>query len=333
MDITYEVFLNITIWLQALGDWLFPIMKGITFLGNEEFYLLIMPILYWCVSQPLGYNVGLILLFSSGINFLLKLTFHSPRPFWVSPEIRYEGSVSSYGFPSGHAQNAANIWGYIAFMSKRLWLKWVSISLIILIGISRLFLGVHFLHDVVGGWMIGAFLLLLFLTLQKSLSSWFATLSFRKQLLMTFAVSLLLIVLALLLSSPLMTYQIPVEWVQNAGKSFHPLNLEGIFTIGGVYFGLLSGKLLLEEEGGFSARGSLGKRSLRYPIGLAGVLLLHTGLGAVFPEETSSLTFTLRYFRYLLVGLWISYGAPRVFIAARLASHKGSLNESSSGTG
>ncbi len=322
MTPTYDLLVSISLWFQSLGAWLFPIMKGITVLGNEEFYLLILPALYWCISQPIGLQIGIMVLVSSGINFHLKLAFHSPRPYWVSQDVKNIVSNTSFGFPSGHAQNAASIWGLMAVKMRRGWIKSLFALLIILIGISRLVLGVHFIHDVIGGWIIGGVILGLFILLNKPLSTMFMNMSFRIRTAATFLISLGMILIALLFASPLMNYNIPEVWINNVGGSFHPLNLEGIFTISGVFFGLLSGVYLLQEEGGYSAAGTLWKRILRYPVGLIGVLVLYLGLDFLFPQEASSLSMTLRYFRYLLIGIWISYGAPRVFFETGLATQK-----------
>jgi len=79
MEYLTQFFLPVSIWFQQVMDWLIPIMKGITFLGNIEFYLLFMPLLYWCLDITLGIRIGFILLVSGGINALLKQGFHTPR--------------------------------------------------------------------------------------------------------------------------------------------------------------------------------------------------------------------------------------------------------------
>ncbi|MFO8037366.1 MAG: phosphatase PAP2 family protein [Anaerolineales bacterium] len=319
MDILLQVSLSISIWFQNLGDWLFPLMKGVTFLGNEEFYLLVMPALYWCVDKILGIQIGVLLLLSGGTNFLLKLLFHSPRPFWVSSKVKNIVSAENFGFPSGHAQNAASLWGYIALRTKRGWLKAGVILVIFLIGVSRIILGVHFVHDVLVGWMVGIVLLILFLLLERPVSTWYAKQPFRKQILTGFLSSLVLIILALLFFSLLMDYQIPSAWIQNTQGELDPFNLEGIITISGVLFGLLAGLSIIDTYGGFQTKGTLVQRAARFIIGASGVLLIWGGLDFLFPEEGFSLALTLRYFRYLLVGLWISLGAPWFFIRLNLA--------------
>jgi membrane-associated phospholipid phosphatase len=146
-------------WLQGLGAWLTPFMQAFTFLGDEQFYLLILPILLWWVDIGLGIRIGLALLLSAGLNGGLKLVFGMPRPYWVSTKIQALNSGTTYGIPSGHAQNAVVLWGRLAVLVKSGWMRWVLWALIALIGISRSYLGVHFPTDVLIGWGIGLLLL------------------------------------------------------------------------------------------------------------------------------------------------------------------------------
>lgn len=99
---------------QSLGDWLVVPMKLLSFLGVEEFYLIALSFLYWCVDAGLGLRVGVMMLFSSGLNTILKIPFHAPRPYWVSTAVKPLWAESSFGIPSGHAQQAVAVWGFTA---------------------------------------------------------------------------------------------------------------------------------------------------------------------------------------------------------------------------
>ncbi|MBS3749910.1 MAG: phosphatase PAP2 family protein [Anaerolineales bacterium] len=322
MDNLLTLSLSISIWFQQLGDWLYPLMKGITFLGNEEFYLFIMPILYWCVDQALGIKIGMLLLMSGGTNFLLKLLFHSPRPYWYSSQVKNIISASSFGFPSGHAQNASSLWGYIAMRTKKRWFRYLLILIILLIGISRIILGVHFAHDVIVGWVTGLIILILFTRWEPSIRSWFLKQSSRRQIFVSFLSSLSWIVFGLILASPFLQGRIPLTWIQNTQGELDPLSLDGIFTISGVWCGLLSGRILLTSQGGFNTEGPLGQLMIRFLIGIFGVVLIWWGLDLSSPESNLSFVLTLRYIRYLCVGLWISFGAPWLFTRLGLAAKK-----------
>ena len=87
---------------QVRGPALDSIFRAITFSGAEEFYLLLLPVLFWCVDFGLGARVGLFLLLSSYLNVYLKDLFHQPRPFDLDPSLQLT-PAEGYGLPSGHA--------------------------------------------------------------------------------------------------------------------------------------------------------------------------------------------------------------------------------------
>ena len=79
------------------------------------------------------------------------------------------------------------------------------------------------------------------------------------------------------------------------------------------------GEFYYAINGWFDARGSLKKRALRFLLGVLGVFMIWYGLGAIFPRGETILAFMLRYFRYALVGSWVSGVAPWLFIKIKLA--------------
>ncbi len=295
-------------------------------LGNGYFYLLILPLLYWCVDARLGLRVGLILLFSAGVNELFKFAFAGPRPYWVSAQVKPLSAETSFGVPSGHAQNAVSVWGMMAGYFKKSW-AWIAASaLMLLIGFSRIYLGVHFPHDVLAGWLIGAVILTLFLRLWDSISARIQKMSLLQQILSAFAVSMTIVWIGGLLFSGLRGYVLSPEWMTNAlraGPAPAPVSMDGILTSAGTLFGLLTGVAWIKQMGGYQAQGPVGKRALRYIIGLIGVAILYAGLGAVFPRSEELVSYALRFFRYTLVGFWVSGGAPWVFIHFNFADKPG----------
>lgn len=68
-----------------------------------------------------------------------------------------------YGLPSGHAQHTLVEWGVIAAWVHRRWFSVLAVALVASIGFSRIWLGVHFPTDVLGGWLLGAVLLWIYL--------------------------------------------------------------------------------------------------------------------------------------------------------------------------
>jgi hypothetical protein len=88
----------------------------------------------------------------------------------------------------------------------------------------------------------------------------------------------------------------------------------------GLFFGFSIGFVMEMSRVRFMVDGSLGKRALRYLVGIAGALILWKGLGAIFPDEPLVVVVPLNLLRYGLVALWVSYYAPWVFVRLKLAN-------------
>lgn len=312
--------------IQALGGWLEAPMQFFTFLGSQDFFFLVLPFIYWSVDAGLGMRVAFALIANVSLNFYFKLWFAGPRPYWVSAEVQGLTAETSFGVPSGHAENAVAVWGTIAaWIGKRI--AWaLSIAVIFLVGFSRLYLGVHFVHDVLAGWALGAAVLWLILRFWDSVTAWLKTKPVTTQMTLAFAVSLLMIALGYVSAAHLDGYAFPEEFRVNALRVSDelpaPASLETIVTSAGTFFGLFAGLAWLLSRGGYQADGPGAKRALRFFVGLIGVFILWRGLGAVLPDGESLVPLMLRYLRYTLVGFWISAGAPELFFRFKLADPK-----------
>jgi membrane-associated phospholipid phosphatase len=318
MEYLTEFFLPVALWFQRTPTWVTTGMKGVTFLGNVEFYLLVMPLLYWCIDIALGIRIGIILLLSGGINSILKMAFHSPRPFWVSPQVIGLTEEVSFGFPSGHAQNAASVWGLLAASRKNNWITAAALITIFLIGLSRLVLGAHFLHDVLAGWLIGGLILFLFLRFENKLVSWFNHSPVWKQVAPLGITALVLIMLAVPFSPPFNPPVLPAAWLLEVAPQENPYSYNELLNVAGSLLGLGFGVILLSRRSFFKREGSLWQLILRYLVGITGVLILYAGLGAVFPDNLNLISYLLRLVRYSMIGFWISIGAPQVFALLKL---------------
>lgn len=316
---------------SSVGDWFIFPMRFFSYLGNEEFFLLVLPLLYWSIDSSLGLRVGLILITSNIFNYMGKLIFTGPRPYWVSSHVRALWlTETTFGIPSGHAQFAMSVWGMIAAYGRRTWLWITCIILIFLIGFSRLFLGVHFPHDVIFGWLLGAAILWAFVRFWEPVGAWVAGKTLSRQILIAFAASLLFIALGFGTWMLRSGYQVPETWVSNAqlagAANPDPVDANGIFTAAGTFFGLTAGAAWMTFMGGYQvlsgamslSKDPISKRAIRYVIGLVGVLILYMGLGAVFPRGDGFIFYLLRYIRYVLIGWWVTGGAPWIFIKFKL---------------
>jgi membrane-associated phospholipid phosphatase len=318
METIWNLEISWNIFLQSMGTWLVKPMEAISFLGVEDFLMLLLPALYWCMEITLGLQVAVVLLLSTSVNSALKMAFHGTRPYWFSPEVRGYGIETSFGMPSNHSQMAVAVWGMIAARIRKTWAWAAAGSIVLLIGISRLYLGVHFLHDVLFGWLLGALLLWLVLRFWKPVAAWVKNLSLGRQILAAFLASLVMILIELIPYAWLKVtnWQAPQAWAQYATEA---ITMSGAFSYAGTLFGMLAGFAWLNHQGGFQTPGVWWKLVLRILLGVAGVFIIRYGLKFIFPEGETFLPLVLRYVRYIAIGAWVSAGAPWTFIRLKLA--------------
>lgn len=151
-----------------ISDFATPIAKFITNFGGAIF-LIILTILLLVVlkNKKVGLSICTNLVVVTILNQLLKRLLQRPRPteFRIIEE-------NGYSFPSGHSMVSMAFYGYLIYLIYRFvknkYLKWISIVLlsllICLIGISRIYLGVHYTSDVLGGFLISISYLVIYIS-------------------------------------------------------------------------------------------------------------------------------------------------------------------------
>ncbi len=273
------------------GPALDAVFKAITFVGDEEFFLILLPLIFWCVDFAVGTRLAFAFLLSVYANVGLKDLFAHPRPFELDPTVKLH-EAEGYGMPSGHSQAAVVVWGIIAAGFRRTWLWIVAILLMALIGFSRIYLGVHFPTVVLAGWAIGAVFLVAYLALEPRVIAWLRQAGLAVQLVLAVAVPLMLLL---------------VHPTADTASSM------------AVLMGMGVGIALSRRVAPFSAAGPLWQRAVRFLVGAVVLLALYFGLKLAFPGQGEPLYFVLRVARYALVGLWAGLGAPWLFRRLRLA--------------
>lgn len=140
-------------WLQTIrtpfGD---SVLGLITTLGEETVFMILGMLLLWCVNKKWGFRFMLTGLVGSVFNQLLKAIFLIPRPWVIDPEFEIVESAraeaTGYSFPSGHTHSAATSFGMLAAFIGKWWASILCAVLIVLVGFSRMYLGVHTPLDV-----------------------------------------------------------------------------------------------------------------------------------------------------------------------------------------
>jgi len=292
MDAIFQWGLDFIIMIQQIDTPLLDsFFRAITSLGDELFYLLLFSFLLWCVDFYLGIRVGIIFLLSVYVNTGLKEIFQQPRPFDILPEIQ-KSQASGYGFPSGHAQSSLVVWGSIAYWKRQTWIRNLSVLLILLIAFSRIYLGVHFPTDILGGWLVGGLILglIYFIFAQIKLDFIQGNMIFK-----IIGITLFPVILLQIQSSPDI--------------------ISSVAALTGVGYGLLFFSSFI---GGIRP-GNWLQRLFSFLVGIIGIGIIYLGLKLILPSEGHSFYQLSRFFRYLLLGIWISFGAPWLFIRMGLA--------------
>ena len=157
-----------TLILQALESVRCPFLTAIfclfTFLGDELLLTAVIAVVYYAINKKRGETLMMAALSSAGINGAIKDAVRRPRPFQkgVVEAVKVENLLASttsiegsYSFPSGHSMNAGGFYGAFASSLRKKAVYAVCAVILLLVMTSRLYLGVHYPGDILGGTLIG----------------------------------------------------------------------------------------------------------------------------------------------------------------------------------
>lgn len=269
--------LDVVLWLQANGNPLFDFLARLLHeTGGPLFYIVLLTLIYWSVDRRLGLRMLAGLIAAVVVSEGLEVLFQTPRPFLAHPRavnmLFYE---EGYAMPSGHVLQALVLWGIIALWARR---RAVTIAVgvyVLLMGWSRMYAGLHYPQDVVGGLLFGGVLLWLFHRYYEPLRERWQAIEWHLQAVLVMVASLLIFVL-------------------NTSNTY-------IQTITGVTLGAGLGLIWAGRRLGFSAGGPMRQRLLRFLGGLLLTLLVYFLLGMLF--EPFQPAYQWRVARYCAVGL------------------------------
>ena len=156
--------------LRGLRDIRTPFFDGtmsvITLLGQEALFIVAAEIILYCINKKAGYKFLFMFYVGMLFNQVLKFIFKIPRPWMMDPDFEIVESARSgatgWSFPSGHTQSATMMYLGLAHELKKRWAYVAAALLILLIGFSRMYLGVHTLLDVSVAIILSLIVLILF---------------------------------------------------------------------------------------------------------------------------------------------------------------------------
>lgn len=318
MDPVFDFGMEATRWLQAA----FPQLEGffhfVSALGLEEFYLALLPLIYWSLNKRLGRSLAYVFLFANLFNPFFKHALRGPRPFWLDASVGLDVETS-YGVPSGHVQAATTTYLFLAAWLRQRWVWLLAVLFILIMGISRIYLGVHFVHDAVAGFLIGAVVVAGYLIWRRRFAESFGKRILGYRLMVAALVPAIAAVLYVGVMLALGGPDTTVRWaafLEDAELS----SIEDMTTAVASLLGIGIGLMLESSRVRFRVEGPWWQRLLRYVIGIAVAVGIWAGLSAIFPRDPLWLAIPLRIVRYTLLTLWVAYYAPWVFVKLRLAT-------------
>lgn len=282
--------------LSLLEGIRFPLLTEfmllITRLGEETAFLVIALIVFWCVDKYRGYYLLGVGLFGNLANQFLKITCRVPRP-WVR-DVNFaaveeaKAAAGGYSFPSGHTQTAFGTFGAIAATTKRKWLAAVAVGIAVIVGFSRMYLGVHTPEDV----LVGAGMALAmvwgfrFVTLGEG----------KKYIPVVFGV-------CLLLSGAFLAYVELFPFPADLDAHNYESAVKNAYTFLGCFAGVLVVYFADEKKLRFSTEAVWWAQLLKTVFGLAAVLLVKEGLRAPLEAVFGGhmIARALRYFLIVVV--------------------------------
>ncbi len=288
--------------------------QAMTFLGSSTGYFLIVLFLYWLIDKKICFRVAILLVISAILNVGLKEAIRNPRPYvtdgtytekwelYSTKEI--EETAESFSTPSGHAQSSATFFHYIQEKFKRRSVVIFAIFMTFSIGFSRVFLGVHYLEDVILGWIIGGIVSYLFIKYENHISIDVNNADLKWLFAMLFGTTLVVINI------------VGIVWDFNLAS-------QDLSTFLGLLFGFTLGIAIEDRHLNFSNRSSsIATALIKYVLGLLVCFLILFGLDMVFgiiAADNTLLGINLRYLRYGTFGFVGAYVVPKIFIMLKLS--------------
>lgn len=275
----------------------------ITRFGEETVAIVLICTVFWCVDKRLGYGIGFSFFLSGLLVQGLKIGFRVDRP-WIrdpnfQPALSAMEKATGYSFPSGHTQTATALFGSLGLgVKRRLW-RVVLYMIPLLVGISRMVLGVHTPQDVLVSWGLAALVSLL--VMRVWMGKWMQRESVRQDILLSGVVAAASVLLMLL-----------AAWLFRKGLMDHHYMADS-FKMAGSGMGFSVGYLLERRWIRFSVETPKWWMQLvKILVGIGVLLALQHGLKPILGSSAGA-----GALRYAVMILWALAVWPLLFKGVR----------------
>jgi membrane-associated phospholipid phosphatase len=286
-----------------------------SFFGSATFYAFLTILLYVMWDKHQAVRLSIVILLTMAFNDVLKIFLQNPRPFvregtylkeWAVSPATAKALAADYSTPSGHAMGSSAFYGYFLTLVRSRFVRVVFVLGIVFIGVSRAYLGVHYVEDVLLGWVIGLSIAFLAIRYTGWLAKLWAKCSYGWQIVIAAAASLAVSLLTAAIHGGRIDGQVR-ELVANCGF------LTGI---------VIACPLELRVVN-FNPRSSEPTaKILRYGLTIAMTAFVLFGLKSAFrslASDATALGCALEHLRYVAADVTALFLAPLIFCKLRLA--------------
>lgn len=254
--------------IQSIANpFLDVLFKLITICGEQIVLISIISIIYWTVDKKFGEYIAYSVLTSVLLNNTIKDIFKMKRPIGEEGiRTLREETATGYSFPSGHTQGTSSFYGAMAIYLKKRIMYIIAITMIILVGFSRLYLGVHYPKDVIVGGILGILISFICYRLYMKVNN-----------------KMLLYSITFFIFLPVLTFAHSADFIKGMGT----------------YLGFLIGIFIEKKYVNFSVEGNVGSKIIRVLIGLLILIILKSGLKLILPSGNM-----FAFIRYSLISLF-----------------------------
>lgn len=306
--------------VQFLADhrnlYLTHFFHSASFFGSASFYFFFIFLVYVMWDKRLALRLTVVVLLTMAFNDLLKLLIKNPRPFvtdgtyekkWAVSPAEAKALALEYSTPSGHAMGSSAFYSYLFAFTRSRFIRSGLVVLVIVIGFSRPYLGVHYVEDVLLGWALGLLFGLVAIRYTERLANHWRKVPYGFQIAITFAGSAVVWLLAV---------------------AFNGRHIDSQVREMTIYCGWLTGLVIacpLELRiVNFDPRsGRLAAKLVRYVLSIGIMIAVSLGLNAAFAPIAANASFigsALDYLRIATASFAGMFFAPFVFCKLKLAT-------------